>query len=424
MTEEFGRCLRALRKAQHLSQEILAQKAGIGERTVRYWEAGERIPSTQEMESVLNALAIPAHERQRIFEMMPQPRILRLVAALPTAVPLPHPGDLLRAMRARSHKTQVQFAAEMDVTPTTLTRWETLRSFPSEEKLARICLLLKARPEETLVLTSRRLTLPEVSTTTDLDHLREQVKAFIAMLNERSPLADLYALVLIRNLSLQAPASLEARRLLARTLQAQGTLLHIQGKLAEAKVAGKRALSLFAEIQQYDNDWHLTLNLLSCFVGKPDGDELLKAKFLMRHIGSQLPFSVQLGLYSDLAIYFLRGGRQEEAQRMMHQAKKMYCALPEDPRTSHYYTLVYGKFLLLDGRPEAARAYIDAAAQDNPANPYYICNQAKVALALGEKGECERLLQKALALVEGSSVHLMRSRVHLIAQDMEATTRQ
>ena len=53
---DLGQQVRFLRKKNHLSQQALADAAGVHVNTVSYFEHGERYPSTETVSLLLDAL--------------------------------------------------------------------------------------------------------------------------------------------------------------------------------------------------------------------------------------------------------------------------------------------------------------------------------------------------------------------------------
>ena len=68
MTSQFGVLLRQLRRQAGLSQEALAQRAGVGIRTVRGLETGERTnPNVDTLRALADALGLTGAERAEFF---------------------------------------------------------------------------------------------------------------------------------------------------------------------------------------------------------------------------------------------------------------------------------------------------------------------------------------------------------------------
>src|SRR5215210_7039471 len=68
ITASFGYWLRRRRKALDLTQELLAQRVGCAETTIRKIEADERRPSRQVAERLADQLALAPEERVAFLE--------------------------------------------------------------------------------------------------------------------------------------------------------------------------------------------------------------------------------------------------------------------------------------------------------------------------------------------------------------------
>ena len=64
--DTFGKWLRANRRAQDLTQVELAQRVGCAEITIRKIEAGHLAPSKNLAYLLLNALAVPRMQQERL----------------------------------------------------------------------------------------------------------------------------------------------------------------------------------------------------------------------------------------------------------------------------------------------------------------------------------------------------------------------
>src|SRR5438128_27725 len=137
-TGHGGRFLRQLRKAQKLTLEEAAQKAGVGRVTLNRWETGAQKPRVKELESLLSALAASPTQRRKALaleERLPQvERVAVIRAAEQQGLgPMPHRGDLLRAMRLRRGLSLEAVAERLGVTTRTLRRWESAEVWPEAQ---------------------------------------------------------------------------------------------------------------------------------------------------------------------------------------------------------------------------------------------------------------------------------------------------
>ena len=167
---EFGAWLKARRGQARLSLRALAKTAGVAASTLSYWEAGKSLPRLPELESVFDALAVSAKERQTVLQAMETPRALQRSqsesalyrpAFVEKAGHLPHGGDLLKAMRLRKQWSLQDAARQIGVRQTTLGRWEKAEHFPDAAKLQTVCFVYGASESEMTALTCGRYSLDQ-----------------------------------------------------------------------------------------------------------------------------------------------------------------------------------------------------------------------------------------------------------------------
>src|SRR5262249_39725681 len=73
-TPHFGLLLRQYRIAAGLTQEALAERAGLGTRSVQHLESGENLPHRETLERLASSLGLQAEQRSR-FEAAARPRL-------------------------------------------------------------------------------------------------------------------------------------------------------------------------------------------------------------------------------------------------------------------------------------------------------------------------------------------------------------
>lgn len=122
--QTLGEHLRRRRLEQGLTQEALGTLLGVSEATVVNWEARSRTPCLRAM-----------------------PAVARFLGGLPDD----HEGSLTLGQRLRRHRrilglTQTELAAQLQVDPGTLARWEAGRRRPRGRFMVRVEALLRAGP--------------------------------------------------------------------------------------------------------------------------------------------------------------------------------------------------------------------------------------------------------------------------------------
>ncbi len=405
MKDSFARHIRRLRELRGLSQVKLAERAGIAVRTLRYWEAAEKLPRSAELESVLEVLGATADERMRLYSVVPLPRIVKQsksISRMPSADDLTQPldlGDIIRALRQRNGFTQSQFAAAMDVTPTTVMRWETLRSLPDQSNIDRICTLLNATPQEAAVLRSRELLQNDIPDRLDISSLRQQVDRLGSLASQHSPLTDLFALTLQHYLHFASIREPEAMYLLGRTLLIYGNAQFQKEYLAVAKTLANRSVRLFQQVGRYDVLSAQAVNLASVFIGGKGDDQFdRKVAYLGDALAHAYSDEMKLRLLCDMALYSSRAGRFTEALCLLGKVQSEYRSLLLREEDFNYFELSTGRVLLHKGEPDKALAKFEFVSSGNSQNAIHFCYQAQAAIAMGDIDAAQRMVCRASEL--------------------------
>jgi transcriptional regulator with XRE-family HTH domain len=149
--------LRQARLRHELSLGGLADRSGITKATLSRWETGKSRPNAPELARVLEILGIPEEQKRRCFQQLGTPQAERYLSETsPETAPVPiSGGELLRALRLRSGRTQVEAAQAVGVTQALLSRWEHNDCWPDDTRLHRLCSVLQATPYEVHDLTTR-----------------------------------------------------------------------------------------------------------------------------------------------------------------------------------------------------------------------------------------------------------------------------
>lgn len=152
--QRLAAAIRERRKEMGLTIRSAAELARIGPSTLSRWEAGTRVPMVPELESLLKTLGYSDSEMNRILVSIDAPRAARAARDLPGMNDVPTGGDLLRALRRRRKITLPMLAEQLNVAPSTVSRWESSVAHPSPAALAKYLDIVEASPQEraTLVL--------------------------------------------------------------------------------------------------------------------------------------------------------------------------------------------------------------------------------------------------------------------------------
>lgn len=237
-------CLRHLRKQRRLSLVELSRLSSLAERSLRYWESGEYEPRLLELGILLRALNATAEEQETAHSLVQSPHKLRQLhqSKQTEANALgrcPDYGDLLTALRLRQQMSAERLADALDVSTTTLYRWEASKTLPSEGNLLRLCTLLQAHPQEQEALLQARqyglletspLTLAEIEA--QCAAWQQQVGVFESP-NHRDSLIDLKSVCLEKALWKLAPQDAQAEQWLAQTYAIHSAWLMRRGRQEE-----------------------------------------------------------------------------------------------------------------------------------------------------------------------------------------------
>lgn len=412
MNRPFGDFLKALRLQRGLSQAQLAHQANVVERTLRYWESGQWSPSNWELESVLAALKATVDERAQALARLTTRRGIHLARQETQSQnqwreesgPLPGTGDLLQAMRIRQRLTQEQLAIALGISRSTVVRWEASEVFPSDENLERACALLGAYPEERSVLSSRHILPggwdPELS----LDACAAQTELLAEQgVGLLTPLIDLYALALKRQLWLQASKSEEALRLLAKVHVTHAGWLVLQDRGKEARACVRRSLQIVRDRFTPESFWQAGVNLASLFESeRAEGN--VKAVHLLQRWMPLFPSHLQTTLWCDMAYYAAKAQDHEAAGSFLAKGHDTLSDDAGDSRTmTAYYSVTSARVHLSSGRLEQALEGLPALSTIEPdaaRRSFYLLLWADAFLQAGEKAAAQSHLDQLSRLLE------------------------
>ncbi len=406
----LGHSLRALRLKRGMSQEQVAIQARITPRTLRYWESDNyQMPRLVELENVLKALEATPSERVEIYALLPDRRRNPLVQQgegtrnIPASLlgPLPGSGDMIRTMRMRRGWTQEQFADEMRINRSTIFRWESTRTVPSEDDSARLCGVLGALPHELAALQSGRLSPSHWPPQLTLEECRQQYETLMQIRKgdfALLPLMDLYALALKLQLRPLLSQSSEALSLLAKVEALHGWWLFMQGRKAEACAGNWRALNLTRGATAPDYFFVDALNILSAHAMSGAGGPENGVKLLYPWLRLLSP-ALHICLLCDMALYAGMARRQEEAASFLQQAERSLHSRGQESKINRdYFHMTKARVLLLHGKALEALDWLPpVAAGDGHIHELMIW--AEMYLAAGEKDAAARCLNESQALL-------------------------
>lgn len=229
--------------------EDAALRAGINRTTLYRWEKGQTQPRLAELEALLSALNVGAHHRRRALTLMDAPRAVRQIRSEVARIAernrmtsMPHGGELLQTLRMRRLLPLEEAARRIEVTAATLSRWENMELWPTQEQLLRLCYALEAQEEEIAALSTRGFW--EAS---ERDRLSlEALEARLQQLNNLESVPEGYPLFELAYLRLQVdawPAALKSdagKQLLIRIYASHSHRLSCRERLAEGGVVAEK----------------------------------------------------------------------------------------------------------------------------------------------------------------------------------------
>ena len=419
--QSLGPWLREQRRAQHVSQEDAASKAGVARSTLNRWERGTHQPRLPELLAVLDVLKASPVLREQALSLLDAPRALRQLrderesgSASEQCAPsqeawvfTPQTGDLLRALRLRAKQTQEQVAAKLGVRRNTLSGWEGSDLVPSGEHLDQLMILLAAHPAERAALSRGQLLPLRLD---EGDTSLEALAARIGQIAEGSydarmePLKDLEYLRLERALAQLTPRSLDARYQLANTYSWHAQWLAGKQRYREAAKYADRVIEAIHYEAMPEAQWQrAVLAAAKCAVysgalPRPErGVEVLE---------QWLPLidrpEFEGWVLSDMAFYLSHSGQVEAALTLATRACRVAqrCDNPSELRCRR---VDRAEMLLQTGQPHEVQLALDLLPIDQAFYPVERVREALLwatgLLLVGEKAEAQGWLERAQVLV-------------------------
>ena len=426
----FGHYLRELRQSRRLSQTGAARMAGIGRVTLNRWERDLQQPRVFDLQLFLDALGATPAERQHAFALLATPQAraqtretLAQLGERRGIGPLPHGGDLLRALRLRRGFSREEAARAVGVTARTLQRWEKADAWPSPALLQSLCYALGARPEELRALMGANAARPEVADG-DLNERLETLRAWAFRLHAFTKDRDVDALKELGFWALEAelwPLAArrdEARCLLSQVYAFRANHLARYERWAESATYADRALGLLPRDQSPDES-HLIAGLALAKAEVYRGPRPMPARgveVLKHWLGTASAPAYRAWMLSDMASYLTLGGDAPGGERVSQQAQQI-AARCENPFElcnrqidAAWLRVNIGDFQgALDGAERAAsRLTVEAPLVEVAAR-----------LGLGDRERARERLQQVLPLIETRALAHLRPRARRLARRLQ-----
>jgi transcriptional regulator with XRE-family HTH domain len=317
----------------------VAQMAGLHRATLDRWEKRQVQPRLQELAALLSALDASQEERRHALTLLDAPRAHTLVrlererrAEEAGLGPMPHGGELLRAMRLRRGWALDDVALHLGVTTATLRRWEKAEAWPSVERLHRLGYILGAREEEIQALLCGRFSQgappesganrPEKAASALVERMEQCARTFY---EPPFGLKDLELLALRSQAWTLAAHSEIGVRLLAKVYALTCKFCSYRDRYREAISAAERYFELAPEItadRHGQSEWFIIrlatvtncMHTLGSASPKRSLDELQRILPLAR--GARYESGTLLRISEALLLQ----GAQEEALRLSEEA--------------------------------------------------------------------------------------------------------
>ena len=430
MSTSFGDYLRELRQNRQLSQTGAARRAGIGRVTLNRWERELQRPRVLDLQRFLDALGATPVERQHAFALLATPQAraqtretLAQLGERRGIGPLPHGGDLLRALRLRRGVAREEAARAVGVTARTLQRWEKADAWPSPELLQSLCYALGARPEELRALMGAHEALPEIADEgleERLETLRAWARGLHAFTTDRDvdALKELGFWALESELWPLAARGDEARCLLSQVYGFRANHLARYERWAESATYADRALGLLPPDQSPDES-HLLAGLALAKAEVYRGPRPAPARGLevLKHwLGAATAPAYRAWLLSDMASYLTLAGDAPSGARVSQQAQQI-AARCENPFELCHRQIDAAWLRVNSGDFQGALDGAERAASRLPVEALLI--EVAARLGLGDRERARERLQQVLPLIETRALAHLRPRAARLARRLQ-----
>jgi transcriptional regulator with XRE-family HTH domain len=425
---EFGTFLRQLRQREALTQQELAQRAGVALRTLTYWENCKFQPREHELQLILKALNANPHEQRIALEHLTS-RAWKLERnSMPPETEarlgqMPGCGDLVRMLRIRQHLTRERLAQLMCVATSTISRWEQNETIPTDARVQQLCTVLRAMPEEKMALLARKLPHPlfdadKLSQDTWEQHIQE----FDAGLwTQSSPLRGLEGLTLTLAAWRLAATRPDGELLLGKFYCIHSAWLLMNGMVDEAAGYGVLGMGLLVGKADPERLW-LPALVAICWRMEQQAQRpasLRSVQYLTQMLPHFTAPEMKTHLLLQIAEAASRSGRHELALSYWEAATETAQAIHNN--LEHYVQLVgrtQAHLLLAAGRyAEALAALPEMGAHHNS---YYRItdrlSRAEALLALGLASEAHFCLAAANKEIDHYGFAVFRPQAAALAQ--------
>jgi transcriptional regulator with XRE-family HTH domain len=432
--ESLGTFLRGLRQSRRLTQADVALTAGVGRVTLNRWERDLQQPRTADLEAFLRALGVSPSQARVARSLLDTPEtrarerrrdqaLISRTDAQSGIGPMPHGGDLLRALRLRRGLTREETAVRVGVREWTLRRWEKAETWPTHPQLHALCFELRAHPAEMLALSSGDFKPPMLvessarkrSLRVQIDSLFERARLWHAHSRDAhtESLKELGFLALEREAWLLAARSRHGQRLLSYLYSYHAQFLSSYEQWEPCGIYAGRALDLLLPGERPDEVRLLAaLSLAKAESYQRGGARPQRGIAVLKHWIDVIHFpEYKAWLLGDFAKYIAQSGEAQRGLRLLDTAKGI-AANCDNPAELWNREIDVLQILLWQGKYEQV---LDWPYDPRYIPPQYLLLEAEARLQLQQPDIAEERLQTAAQLIERYGLIHLRTRVQEIA---------
>ena len=424
----LGFFLRRMRQSRDLSQAQAARVSGIGRVTLNRWETCAQQPRVLELESLLRALAANQSERRQALEMLgtPQARALLREGMVRAGEhrdigPMPHGGDLLRALRTRQNWSQGEAAQRIGVAVRTLRRWEKSEVWPSPAQMQTLCYALRAHTEEMVALTSGPLSPTPESEAATLEEIEVCGERLYYVNSPWCPAAlkELHYLALGAQCWPLVVKSGKGQQVLAKIYSYHANYLCCARRFAESEVYANRALDLLSQQALLTHSQLMAaITVASATVHRGARSSPQRGiQMLQSWLGLVEWPEYEAWMLSDMAAYTALVGDVESGLRLVRRAREV-ASRSDNPHELYNRERDEARLLLQAGKPRQALALIQRERPqpflDHPAR--FSLLEAEAYLDLQEPSLAHDRLQHAQRLIEAKALVHLQPQAQLLAR--------
>ncbi|RYG74142.1 XRE family transcriptional regulator [bacterium] len=350
----------------------------------------------------------------------PGQSVIELVTVPNGIGPMPHRGELLRALRMRRGFSQEETAQKIGVTTRTVRRWESSEVWPAPAYISSLCYCLEARTEEMVALTTGNLLFLPNLENASLAELRTYGYQlfFYSDDTHTQALKELGFVMLEIQLGPFATRSETGRRVLSETYSFHAEYLCRQERFTESGYYADRALDLWPQETSPSKKIvmaGITAAHSATFRGPRPAPQ--RGMEILRYWSGVVEWpEYQAWMLSNMADYVGQMGEAESSLAFVRQARAI-AAHCDNPHELHNRELDEARILIDVGQPRQALILIH---KDRP-QPY-LDHSAKFRLLevaaylnLGERSIAHDRFQDALRLIETNNLVHLLSRAEKLA---------